>query len=153
MSNDYQALVFKISVSMGASFRPASIDALESLRRLGIPESVLTFYRHYEPVQPVQGQVRLWPIRDIVHENTKLIPGASLCPHGLVVFASTHGGDAYCFHVVGKREPSIWLFSHAVDFESMSREQVLRFGKQVASNLKEFLQLFAARQLDELPID
>jgi hypothetical protein len=95
---EYREAAAQISAKTGVSLRPASGEDLRTLAGLGAPETIQAFYREYEPEAEAElGRVRLWPIADLLLENTDAVPGADLHPHGFVTFASTVYGDAYCF--------------------------------------------------------
>jgi hypothetical protein len=92
----------------------------------------------------------------MLEENRTLAPGAYTAPYGYVVFASTGGGDAYCFdlhHLNADGEPRIVLISHETDLENATVEEVARLAKPVASSLYEFLEFFIRGEIDEECID
>jgi len=148
---DYQTLVDKISEQTGGYFRASSPFELAKLEAFGLPESVLDFYRDFEPSECVEGQIRLWPIEHILEENEALIPGCYSVKHGYVVFATTHCGDTYCFDVTrrGLNEPRIVLLSHEVVTKHTTAAEFARLAKPVARNLYEFLQKFLRGEIDE----
>jgi hypothetical protein len=148
----YKPLVDEISQQTGTAFRPASPGRLAKLRELKCPEAAVRFYGEYEPADYAEGQVRLWPIDDIVVENTQGVPGICVHPHGYLVFASTLCGDAYCFNsnkLDADGEPEIILVSHEAVEEGASAVDVNRVVKPVASSLVSFLQQFTKGELDE----
>jgi hypothetical protein len=123
------------------------------LQALGLPRVVVDFYRSYEPAEYAEiGGVRLWPIADVIDENQKYVPGADVCPHGFVVFASTVFGDAYCFDLT-MVEPRVVLLSHEVPFKGMDSGQVRALVKPIATNLDAFLASFVAGTLESEPLD
>jgi hypothetical protein len=103
------------------------------------------------PVFGVHLKVRLWPISDIVVENGGAVPGAYISPHGYVVFASTFCGDAYCFdiNIMSDDDPRIVLISHEVVSDEISADQARRLAKPVAINLRDFLEKFISKEIDE----
>jgi len=148
----YEKLVDKIAQQTGTPFGPASLSSLAELRALEFPEAAIEFYEHYEPSGCAQGQIRLWPIDDIVIENRQAVPGICVQPHGYAVFATTLSGDAYCFNsnrlgVDG--EPTIVLISHEAVSEDATAEEVKRLAKPVASSLRIFLEQFTRGEVDE----
>ena len=133
--------------------RPASEDALAHLAALELPSSVVDFYRRFEPSTYAEiAGVRLWPIPDVLAENRNYVPGADLFPHGLVVFASTISGDAYCFDV-SESGPPVVLMSHELVFADMVSSQIKALRKRVAPDLDTFLQKFAVGSLETQPIE
>lgn len=149
---DYQKLVGLIATQTGTEFRAASQAELDAIRALQLPEGVLDFFARYEPSNCAEGQVRLWPIVDILKENRDLVPGAYVAPLGYVVFSTTYCGDTYCFdiNVANKdNEPRIVLISHEVVDEDITAEEAKRLAKPVAKNLYEFLEKFTRQELDE----
>jgi hypothetical protein len=149
---DYKRLLKLISTKTGMNFRPGAQSDLAELRTLRLPNPILDFYAKYEPSQCVEGQVRLWPITDILRENRDLIPGAYIAPLGYVVFATTFGGDAYCFDINSislQGEPRIILISHEMVRKDITLERAQQLAKPVAGNLAEFLEKFARNALDE----
>ncbi|VTU02348.1 Uncharacterized protein OS=Clostridium sp. Maddingley MBC34-26 GN=A370_02306 PE=4 SV=1 [Gemmataceae bacterium] len=149
---DYKKLVKLIAAQTGTTFRAASPSDLTELRALGLPGPVVDFYARHEPSQCAEGQVRLWPIADMVRENRDLIPGAYVAPLGYVVFATTFCGDAYCFDVnvvSPKGEPRIVLISHEVVRKDITAERAEGLAKPVAKDLYQFLEVFERVELDE----
>jgi len=149
---DYQNLVDLITTQTGTEFRAASKVELDVLRALQLPEGVLDFFARHEPSGCAEGQVRLWPIVDILKENRDFVPGAYVAPLGYVVFSTTYCGDTYCFdfNVVDKdNEPRIVLISHEVVDENITAEEAKRLAKPVARNLYEFLEKYIRKELDE----
>jgi hypothetical protein len=133
--------------------RPASDDALAHLAVLELPMSVVDFYRRFEPSTYAEiADIRLWPIPDILAENRDYVPGADLFPHGLVVFASTTSGDAYCFDIC-EAGPPVVLMSHELIFADMTLPQIKALRKRVAPDFDTFLQMFADGSLETQPID
>lgn len=148
----YKKLVNRIAAQTGTPFRPASEQDLDALRSLGLPEPIVHFYAQYEPARCAEGQVRLWPITDILQENRDLLPGAYVAPLGYVVFASTFSGAAYCFDTNvtdPKREPRIVLISHTIVEKGITAARAKLAAKPVAKNLYEFLQQFESVSVDE----
>ena len=147
----FQQLTSAISKTTSGTFQPAARADLTKLARLGVPESILAFYREFEPEDCVEGQVRLWNIEHIVQENTDLTPGYVVQPLGYVVFATTLCGDTYCFDLTGSQrgEIPIVLISHETIGEGMTLDEVQKVAKPIARSLNEFLQQFASNEIDE----
>jgi len=149
---EYKRLLKRIATQTGTTFRAASQSDLTELRALRLPDPVVDFYARHEPSECVEGQVRLWPIADVLRENRDLIPGAYVAPLGYVVFATTFCGDAYCFDVnvvSATGEPRIVLISHEVVRKDITAERAQQLAKPVAGNLYEFLERFERVELDE----
>jgi hypothetical protein len=149
---DYERIAEQLSEQFDATFRPASPLDLAKLEDLGLPESVIDFYRDFEPCQAIEGQVRLWPIERIVEENDTLLPGCYTSRLGFVVFASTLSGDAYCFNTTReapKDQPPIVLISQDVVGEETKEGHLFRVAKPIARNLEEFLEMFLQGEIDE----
>jgi hypothetical protein len=148
----YQDIIRNISAQTNTAFSGASPDDLAALRALQVPEPVVDFYAHYEPKGLAEGQVRLWPIADIVEENRDYVPGAYIAPLGYIVFSTTFCGDTYCFdlnQINSNGEPRIVLVSHEAVEEDISAKEAFRLAKPVAKDLHDFLDKFSRRQLDE----
>jgi hypothetical protein len=142
----------ELTDAIGTKFRAASRRSLASLRSLRVPKPVVDFYASYEPSECAEGQVRLWPIADILRENQELVPGAYVSALGYVVFATTYCGDAYCFDISAvdsRGDPPIVLISHEVVSEDTTADDVSQLAKPVAKNLCDFLQKFTRGELDE----
>ena len=149
---DYQDVVKTLAALTGASFRPASADALAALRKLELPQSVLDFYAEHEPDGYAEGQVRMWGIAEVLVEIEQMVPGCYVAPHGYVVMGSTLCGDAYCYDL-NRRDaegnPRIVLFSHEIFYEETTAADAARLAKPIARNLREFLEQFARGEVDE----
>ncbi|AWM41902.1 hypothetical protein GobsT_69750 [Gemmata obscuriglobus] len=149
---EYKKLMKLIATQTGTKFRAASSPDLAELRALRLPGPVVDFYARHEPSECAEGQVRLWPIADVLRENRDLIPGAYVAPLGYVVFATTLCGDAYCFDVnvtSPEGEPRIVLISHEAVRKDITAERAQQLAKSVARDLHEFLEKFEQIELDE----
>src|SRR4051812_27453612 len=111
---NYALSAEQIAEQTGVAFRASSPIELAKLEALGVPESILAFYREFEPSECAEGQVRLWPIQNVLEENEAYVPGAYVSKHGYIVFATTLCGDAFCFDLRqrGQVEPRVVLLSH-----------------------------------------
>ena len=147
----YHAIIERIALQTKTRFGPASEAALDHLRSLNLPQTVIDFYSRHEPQGCAEGQIRLWGVDHIREENADLMPGADVAPLGYVVFATTFCGDTYCFNTNRQRdgEPEIVLISHEVVTEDISPDEAARVAKPVAANLLDFLNQFADGQIDE----
>jgi hypothetical protein len=148
---DYAPLIERIAKQTGVEFRTSSPMDLAKLEALGVPESILAFYREHEPSECAQGQVRLWPIEHVLEENESYVPGAYASKYGYIVFATTFCGDAYCFDLTqhGQTEPRVVLLSHEVIHKDTTAAEISLLAKPVAQTLHEFLQQFIRGEVDE----
>jgi SMI1/KNR4 family protein SUKH-1 len=147
-------LVQAITTASGVTLRPAGWLARRKLRKLGAPADVVGFFARYEPSRFAEiGDVRLLPIADVLVENSDAEPGASIHPHGLLTFATTKFGDAYCLDLTDPSTPpsAVVLMSHEVGFLDMSREEILAHRKTVATSFHDFLERFVGGTLDIEP--
>ncbi len=143
----------KFAETSQGSFKRASKEELESLRKLKLPEGVIEFYREHSPAGTISGFVNLLPVSEMVKENLGNVgPGQDVFRHGFVVFASMDG-DAYCFDTVSGPDPRVVLFGHEEPLDMYpSRESLLHEkGKVVASNLVDFLTKCINETLDREP--
>jgi putative NIF3 family GTP cyclohydrolase 1 type 2 len=148
----YEPVIRRIAQQTGTPFRPASDAAINQLRDLKFPESIVAFYARHEPADCAEGVVRIWPISHLVMENTQAVPGIGVAPCGYRVFASTLCGDAYCFNLnrsseEGERE--VVLIPHEVIGEDSSADEVHRVAKRIARDLLEFLGQFEKGEVDQ----
>ena len=151
----YQKIIIDISTQTDTLFRPATNADLFSLQSLGVPKSIVDFYALHEPSKCAEGQIRLWPIKEILQENRDLVPGAYISPFGYVVFATTFCGDTYCFDlnkIDEQTEPGIVLISHEVVSDDIDAQEAARLAKPVENNLFEFLERFTRDAIDEVCI-
>ena len=148
--DEYAQSVSRIQDQFGISFRKASQTDLASLEPFGLPESLNAFFAEHEPSSCIDGPRRLWPITEVVRENTDFVPGCYLINHGYFVFATNISGDPCCFDLndKGNGGPRIVQFWHDDSHEAMSPEQVHAIAQPIAANLLEFLQLYAEDRLD-----
>jgi len=144
--SQYTKIIEAIAEQTDGEFRAASKEDLASLKGLGLPSTVIDFFAEHEPDGCIEGAERLWPISEILVENTKLVPGCNIMQHGYVVFSTTGCGDTFCFDLNNQSssgEPRVVFMSHEEDYESMTPKQVHSMASPVAQNLLEFLDLFA----------
>jgi hypothetical protein len=123
---DHASAVQRIAQLTGIEFGPANGEGLAVLTQLGAPESLLRFYRNFEPQREAEvGKVRMLPVSDVVVENNDAVPGVDLRPHGFVTFATTIYGDVYCFDTsanTSKADAPVVIMTHEVIFEGLQRE-------------------------------
>jgi hypothetical protein len=154
-----EKLVEKLSADTDIAFGPATPADLEALEGLKVPPEIVSFYRRFEPQEYVElGEVRLWPIGDILRENTNYVPGCDLIPHGYIVFASNLFGDSYCFDINQMNESGqapVVLMAHDEPWSEFDADYIAEYIEEarlkVADNLEDFLQKFQAETLETDP--
>lgn len=145
----------EIAAVTGVTLRPASREDVARLKALGGPTAVLDFFAMFEPEDCAEiSGARLWPIAEIVRENSEFIPGADLHPRGFLVIGTTEFGGAYCVDLTGSsdRSQQVVLMSHELSWKEMSDSQVRALRKMVAGSFDEFLEHFVAGGLDQEPL-
>ena len=135
---------------------PAQVEAL---RKVGIPEDALAFYREFLPKPMVEvGKVRLRGEAQILEENSSdIVPGCYAYPCGYITFANTVYGDSFCFDAKSPEFPAsapVVLIVHDLEPENdtMVREELSKLAKPVASSFTVFLEAFVAETLDLEPL-
>lgn len=149
---ELEDLIEQISEETNIAFAPATSGDLDALARLGMPSMIVAFYRKLEPRDCVEvDDVRLWPIQDVVRENTDYVPGSDLVRHGFIVIASTTSGDAYCLDCSVPGDIPVVLMPHDISFGKLSLEGVKKYRKKAANSFEEFLVKFCTRALEKKP--
>jgi hypothetical protein len=145
---DYESIVNEISRKLEVEFRSATDSEIESLYQLGLPSSIIFFYRDFAPMDCVEmANVKLWPIPHLLEENRDCIPGAYISQYGYIVFASNSFGDAYCFNL-NEADPSgevpIVFIAHDLEgLEDITKEEIEKWTfRKVADSLYDFLLKF-----------
>lgn len=143
----------------GLKWQPAPPENLAKLAAAGLPESVLEFYRHFDPQQFLYGvQFRssyaleeFWLQADRAGTFRRL---------GFIPFAATLGGDILCFDLTILDQqglPATVLFPKEVCYDvadgDLPAERIPQMKKIVARNLVEFLNLAAKDEADLEPPD
>ena len=139
MSDKLSLLAKEIENRTGVALHPASQKDIAQMKALGAPLDVIDFLQRFEPSIGVEiSEARLWPIADLVRENTVLVPGAYLNPRGL------------CVDLTGSPNNShpIVIMSHELSWEEMSDSQLRNLTKAVAESFEKHLELFVTGQLD-----
>lgn len=121
-------------------------DELESLRNYQVPETVLEFYRDYEPnhIPMTQAGIYMCDLGGILAENSSGAPGGILIRYGLVTLATTIGGMAVCMDLnqVSNQDPKIVLvdLDDCLDPEEVSSyEDVVKIEHLISPTFSEFL--------------
>jgi hypothetical protein len=66
----------QIAAKSGILLQRANETGIEQLRSLKAPEDAIAFYREAEPAECAEiEKIRIWPIKDVVEENTNYVPG------------------------------------------------------------------------------
>jgi hypothetical protein len=124
---------------------------VESLTELGMPDSVLDFYRQHAPLETIElGEVRLWSVPQLLEENQTYPPGAEVHEFGYVVIAGKRNGDVYCLDLGEWRNddpPRIVLLPHRVEIKSRDRAEVDRQAVPITESFEDFLLLLAREDL------
>lgn len=151
---DTADLVASFSEKFGVLFRPASPTEIAVAATAGISETLLVFYREFEPNESGRAKIRFFPLERVVAEMTDFIPGCYLSRHAYVAIAGTEHGDGYFVQPTRSsdyRRMPVYLFSHEVDFGRMSAGQVEEFAVEVASGIPDFLSRAVSGQLQTDP--
>jgi len=149
----FRNIAQRISQRCGVELRPAAEPDAARFVDLGASGVVKGFFVQFEPAEcaEIEG-ARLWPIAELVAENTALVPGADLHPRGLLVIGTTDCGDAYCVDLkAGGADPPVVLYSHDEDWAEADDTRLHALRKVVAKSFTQFLDAFAAGTLDHEP--
>lgn len=139
---DIADLVASFSDKYGILFRPASPTEAMAAENAGVPESLLEFYREFEPAESGRGKIRFYPLEQVVAQMTDFVPACHLARYGYFAFAGTEHGDSYFVRPNGKtdlRDMAVYLFSHEADFRRILAAQVEEFAIIVAGGIPDFL--------------
>jgi len=132
---------------------------LQALSAYHLPDSIVDFYRDFDPKRVVELQVdvpvRLYPIKGVIEQNRGYEPGVHVAPVGYIAFATTIYGDAYCFDLtrISEGRCPVVLLTHEIGFGGATAEEVAPYAKQVAEDFTDFLRKFIHDELDKEPID
>jgi hypothetical protein len=139
---DIADLVASFSERFGVLFRPASPTEVSAAESAGVPDTLLEFYREYEPNESGEGEIRFFALERVVAQMTDFVPGSYLACHGYFGIAETHHGDVFFVRPGRCRDYTrmpVYLFSHEINFGRMSAPQIEEFGTTVASGIPDFL--------------
>lgn len=105
---------------------------LEYLKYVKVPESVLSFYREYEPKElpTLPCYLNLLDLRAIREENSELAPSAVVIAHGLLTIGTTMGGNAVCMDLneIDEGEPRILYVDRSyINFDYGTRKVMVSF--------------------------
>jgi len=149
---DRQDLIATLKKQTEIDFVPATPGGIDQLRSLKVPKEAIAFYREAEPVlcAEIDG-VRLWPIKNIIEENTDYVPGCYIREHGYLVFSTTLFGDTFCFDLNAASPETgtpVVLIAHDWFWEEITAEQIAQLKKPTAVNFEAFLEAFLADSID-----
>src|SRR5262249_39289683 len=129
-------------------FSPAEETDLESLGQLGMPGSVIDFYRDFAPIETIElHDLRLWDVAHVLEENHQYSRGAEINELGSVVIAGNKAGDVYCLDLgeYGDEDPPrVVHLPRRVQIDSRDRAEVDKQTSPIADSLDEFLLMFAS---------
>jgi len=145
---NYASIVEKINIDQKRNcVKKAEQAEIEYLTSLKLPNEVLEFYCEYNPIDTIElNDIRLFPISEIIEENTNYTPGFLLIPLGFCVIASTIEGDIYCI----KKELNdygVVTASHDEIYEGLETEEILSGTKRVSKTFIDFLKLFCRTKI------
>ena len=149
-------LAKEITSKSDVAFHPASVEDLAKLKALRVPPDAISFFREFEPAEcaEIEG-VRLWPVREVLAENSDYVPGCYIAQHGYVVFATTLFGDTFCFDLnaiqQNKGTPVVLLAHDCWDWDEITPEIIGRLKKLAAADFEKFLEKYIAGSLDIEP--
>jgi hypothetical protein len=132
---------------------PAEETDLETLAALGVPDSVVDFYREYAPLDTIDiGDYRMWTIPHMLDENRNYPPGAEVHELGYVVIAGNRRGDVFCLDLGESGEedaPAVVKLLHGLGTESHDRAKIEAQAHPIADTFDDFLDLFAKEEIPE----
>jgi hypothetical protein len=125
-------------------FDAAEEDDLRSLSQLGMPESVIEFYREHSPIETLDiGNLRIWAIPQLLEENQNYSPGAEVHELGYIIIAGNRTGDLFCLDLGpgGDDDPPVVVrLPHDVQVGSQDRNLVEGQATAVSDSFDEFLE-------------
>lgn len=90
---------------------------LENLKSYSLPETIVAFYRDYEPQNfpALSGGIRLLRLEQIKEENASATPSMFLIKYGLLTVATTIGGNVICLDLneIKNDEPRVLIADQA----------------------------------------
>lgn len=138
-----QRLAEALQCDVDDVFSPAEEDDLDSLVHLGMPSSVIDFYRENAPIDTLEfGDIRLWPVPQLLEENQSYPPGAEVHDLGYIVVAGHKDGGAYCLDLgpTGDEDPpTVAKIPHDIQVGSRDRVQVEKQAESAADSFEDFL--------------
>lgn len=133
-------------------FDPADEEDLRSLTQLGMPESVIEFYKEHAPIDSLDiGDMRIWSIPQLLEENQNYSPGAEVHELGYVIIAANRAGDLYCLDLgpSGEDDPPVVIrLPHDVQVGGHDRSMVEGQAGAVSDTFDEFLDGVVKGDLD-----
>jgi hypothetical protein len=141
----------------GLHWRPAPEGNLDKLAAAGLPESVLEFYRYFDPQQFLYG-IQFRSSYELEEFWVGVDPAGTFRKLGFIPFALTLGGDMLCFDMTALDQdelPATVIFPQEVCFDvndgDLPAERIDEMKKRVAKNLSDFLNLAAKDEADLQP--
>jgi hypothetical protein len=132
---------------------PAEETDIDSLGVLGVPDSVVEFYREYAPLDTIDiGDNRLWTIPHMMEENQSYSPGADVHELGYVVIAGNRKGDVFCLDLGASGDedpPAVIKHLHGLQTASHDRTEIEKQAVPIADTFDDFLDLFAKQEVPE----
>lgn len=90
---------------------------LESLKSFSISETIVTFYRDFEPqnLPALSSGIRLLGLEQIKKENASAVPSMFLVKFGVLTVATTTGGNVICLDLnsIKNDEPRVLIADHS----------------------------------------
>jgi len=130
---------------------PTEESDLEALAGLGLPESVVEFYREFSPMESLEVEdARLWSVPQILEENRDFPPGADIHELGFIVIGGHRDGSVYCVDLGAdgtNDPPPIVTFSGVVGTGGHDRDVVESQARSAADTFDEFLILLSKGEL------
>lgn len=132
-------------------FGPTEESDLEALTELGLPESVVDFYREFSPMETLEVEdARLWSVPQILEENRDFPPGADIHDLGFIVVGGHRDGTVFCVDLGAdgtNDPPPIVAFSGVVRTGGKDRDLVESQSRPAADTFDEFLILLSKGEL------
>ena len=136
--------IVKILDPKGKFLGPADEAAIAKLEGLGLPESVLAFYRNYSPLETIkiyhpEEDIYFYPAFKIPSESSRFLAACEISPEGFIVFATSICGDAYCFDLnADALDPPVRLIGHEIMYEGSSVDDIREMSVSAADNFHQF---------------
>jgi hypothetical protein len=136
-------LVRQVSDLTQTEFAPAEKADLDVLKRMGAPETILAFYKRYEPCEVAECGCSISPVQAIEDMIDEGGPATAASKAGLIPFGTEMDGDALCFdpaRLDGEGWPAVVRVSHETVYEDSGRDAVIAGTTPYCSSLPALLQ-------------